>query len=122
MGHSTDDRRALAEIERRLVRDDPGLDRRMTTLNEQFPQDLGPPGSHALDSGPAPGHDTDSGPDPGPGRPRAGRRKVVLIVLAVIALLGLLLTAFLGAASTPSDGTDTGPAALGVAASADPVT
>ncbi|MFJ9825156.1 DUF3040 domain-containing protein [Streptomyces sp. NPDC101160] len=122
MGHSTDDRRALAEIERRLVRDDPALDKRMTTLNAQFPQDLGPPGSHALDPGPDPGHHPGPSPDAGSGRPRASRRKVVLVVLAVIALLGLLLTAFLGAASTPSDGADTGPAALGVSASADPAT
>ncbi|MGW5425274.1 DUF3040 domain-containing protein [Streptomyces sp. NPDC003943] len=120
MGHSTDDRRALAEIERHLVRDDPGLDMRMATLNQQFPQDPGPPGSRGSSPvhSPSPGPD----PDPGQGRPRSSRRKAVLVVLAVIALLGLLLTAFLGAASTPSDGADTGPAALGVSASAAPVT
>lgn len=122
MGHSTDDRRALAEIERRLVRDDPGLDRRMTTLNQQFPQDPGPPGSRSPSPVHGPSADPDPGPGPGHGRPRSSRRKAVLVVLAVIALLGLLLTAFLGAASTPSDGADTGPAALGVSASAAPVT
>ncbi|GGS97937.1 hypothetical protein GCM10010222_44550 [Streptomyces tanashiensis] len=98
--------RALGDIERGLARDDPGLDALMTTLNEQFPQD-GPqlPSSSAS----------------GAGRSHRSRRTVAVIALIVIAPLGLILTAVLGANGTPpSDTTDTGAAPFALSAQVHP--
>jgi hypothetical protein len=66
-----DEERTLAKIERRLTREDPGLASLMDTLNQQFPE----------------GHEHD--------RKRWNWRKTAVVVLAVLALAGLLLTAVL---------------------------
>jgi hypothetical protein len=73
-----DEERILAKIERCLARDDPGLATRMNTLNEQFPE--------------------------GRSDGREGRnwRKIAAVVLAVVALVGLILTAML-AKPPPAD-------------------
>ncbi|MFI5763106.1 DUF3040 domain-containing protein [Streptomyces sp. NPDC051563] len=72
-----DEERALARMERCLARDDPELATRISMLNEQFPQ-------MCVD-----------------GRPRRNRRKTAAIVLAMVALLGLVLTVLL--TRTPPD-------------------
>ncbi|MFG2489064.1 DUF3040 domain-containing protein [Streptomyces virginiae] len=72
-----DEERALARIERCLARDDPELATRISMLNEQFPQVC----VH--------------------GRLRRNRRKTAAVVLAIVALLGLVLTALL--TRTPPD-------------------
>lgn len=89
MSHSTDDRRVLAEIERRLAHDDPELVALFVTLVQQFP--------------PAP---EEPRPAARPERRRRLRRKPAVIVFALIALLGLILTAVLSAPPSPSPGED----------------
>jgi hypothetical protein len=74
-----DDRRILAEIERRLARDDPELTSLMDALNYQFPDDQDD------------AHDRD---DDVVGGQLSWRWKAVAI-LAVLALVGLLLAAIL---------------------------
>ncbi|AYV25658.1 hypothetical protein EES41_02780 [Streptomyces sp. ADI95-16] len=87
-----DEERALARIERYLARDDPELATRISMLNEQFPQGC----VH--------------------GRPRRNRRKTAAVLLAIVALLGLVLTALLG--RTPPDGNPGRPVGLAPAFSA----
>ncbi|OAH09872.1 CBS domain-containing protein [Streptomyces jeddahensis] len=83
MNPSMDDRHILAEIERRLARDDPELASRIDTLNRQFPQD-------------SEGDHNDTGK-------RRDWRVVTAVVLTIVALLGLLLTAILGAPPRDDD-------------------
>ncbi|MFE5944731.1 DUF3040 domain-containing protein [Streptomyces sp. NPDC056480] len=93
MSHSTDDRRVLAEIERRLARDDPELCTLLATLIRQFP--------------PGPEEPRPDGPRPAArtGRRRLRRRPAV-ILFALIAVLGLILTAILTAPSSPPPAED----------------
>ena len=72
MNPSMDDRRALAEIERCLGRDDPGLVSRMDALNEKF--------TEAKGDGPVE-------------RQRWDGRWVAALVLVVVALFAVILTA-----------------------------
>ncbi|NWF29084.1 DUF3040 domain-containing protein [Streptomyces sp. PKU-EA00015] len=74
MNPPMDDRRALAEIERFLVRDDPELASRMDALNGQFAEVRSEPRERSHP------HDW---------------RWVVALVVAVVALLGMILTAVL---------------------------
>ncbi|WP_329286092.1 DUF3040 domain-containing protein [Streptomyces sp. NBC_00691] len=91
MSHSTDDRRVLAEIEQRLARDDPQLFALFATLIQRFP------------------------PVPEESRPSSGRRgrrnlrRPAAILFALIAVLGLILTALLSAQPSPPPGEDTRP-------------
>ncbi|MFF8288838.1 DUF3040 domain-containing protein [Streptomyces sp. NPDC016309] len=71
--------RILAQIERGLTSDDPGLAARMSALNGHFP-----------------GEGQDAVP---PGRGQRSWRRRTAWVLVVIALVGLLLTAILNASS-----------------------
>ncbi|MCB8905478.1 MULTISPECIES: DUF3040 domain-containing protein [unclassified Streptomyces] len=91
MSHSTDDRRVLAEIERRLARDDPELFALFATLIQQFPP---------VPEEPRPAARTER---------RRMRRKPAVILFALIAVLGLLLTALLSAPSSPPPGEDSQP-------------
>ncbi|MFC8275302.1 DUF3040 domain-containing protein [Streptomyces sp. NPDC057271] len=91
MSHPADDERILADMERGLTHDDPALSATMETLNQQFP-----------------------GQPERSGRARLSRRDprlVAAVVLAVIALLGLILTAALNSPPAPPDGEVTRPAA-----------
>ncbi|MCX5230821.1 DUF3040 domain-containing protein [Streptomyces sp. NPDC006553] len=88
MSHSTDDRRVLAEIERRLARDDPELVALFATLIQQFPP---------VPEEPRPAARTER---------RRLRRKPALILFALIAVLGLILTALLSAPPSPPPGED----------------
>ncbi|MFG2772203.1 DUF3040 domain-containing protein [Streptomyces sp. NPDC048350] len=85
MSHPADDQRILAEIEQDLSRDDPALVALVDALNQQFPKQQPTP----------------------PGEVRASRRHrarvVTAVVLAVIAVLGLILIAVLSAPATPPD-------------------
>ncbi|MET7755846.1 DUF3040 domain-containing protein [Streptomyces sp. NPDC005389] len=92
MSHSTDDRRVLAEIERRLARDDPDLVALFATLIQQFPP---------VPEEPRPAARTE--------RRRRLRRKPAVILFVLIAVLGLILTALLSAPSSPSPGEDAPP-------------
>ncbi|MEU7005569.1 DUF3040 domain-containing protein [Streptomyces sp. NPDC046332] len=84
MSHPADDQRILAEIEQDLSRDDPALVALVDALNQQFPKQPTPSGEV-----------------------RAARqhraRVVAAVVLAVIAVLGLILIAVLSAPATPPD-------------------
>ncbi|MFF5923253.1 DUF3040 domain-containing protein [Streptomyces flavochromogenes] len=91
MSHSTDDRRVLAEMEQRLARDDPELFALFATLIQRFP--------------PVP---EETRPAARKGRRRL-RRKPAVILFALIAVLGLILTALLSAPSSPPSGEDTPP-------------
>lgn len=75
MNPSMDDRRILAEIERRLARDDPELTSLMDALNHQFPG--------AQDEADEPNSD---------GERRDWRVKAA-VVLAILAVVGMILTA-----------------------------
>ncbi|MCP9960026.1 MULTISPECIES: DUF3040 domain-containing protein [Streptomyces] len=98
MASGMDENRLLAEIERLLARDDPGLEARMSELTRQF-----------ADDPPAPGAAPPGGPDgdDGDGQARRERdwRKVLALVAVVVAVVGLLLTAIL----TQPPGSGTGP-------------
>lgn len=76
MSSPMDDRRILAEIERRLAEDDPDLESLMGTLNEQFGDDAGDDAEHDK---------------------RWDWRWVTAAVLAVVALLAVILTLILTA-------------------------
>ncbi|MFF8842235.1 DUF3040 domain-containing protein [Streptomyces sp. NPDC015127] len=80
MNPPMDDRRALAEIERFLARDDPELASRMDALNGQFAEVR-----------------SERREEPH----RRDWRWVVALVVAVVALLGMILTAVLMAPQTP---------------------
>lgn len=69
-----DDRRILADIERRLARDDPELASLMDALNQQFPEGC-----------------DDGGNDKRERRDWRDWRVVTAVVLAIVALLGLIL-------------------------------
>ncbi|GAA2499875.1 DUF3040 domain-containing protein [Streptomyces gobitricini] len=77
MASEMDEARLLAEIEQHLAREDPGLAARISALDEQFPDDTAPP----------PAEDGNARPWSMP----------FAWVLAVIAVMGLLLTAILNA-------------------------
>lgn len=75
--------RILAQIERGLSTEDPGLAARMSTLNDQFP-----------------GKDQDGAPTPpAPPKRHRHRHRRTALILVVIALVGMLLTAVLNASS-----------------------
>ncbi|MGW0761211.1 DUF3040 domain-containing protein [Streptomyces sp. NPDC002814] len=97
MNPSMDDRRILAEMERHLARDDPGLVSLMDALNHQFPHDQDD----------ADGRDDDAA--------RHSRRRKAAVAFLIIALAGLILTAIL--TSSPADDTPRPPKSLAVAAS-----
>lgn len=80
---SMDDRRILAEMERHLARDDPELASLMDALNHQFPED---------------GHENEN--DNKASHKWYGK---VAIVLAVVAVVGMLLTAILSGQTSPDD-------------------
>lgn len=89
MNHPMDDRRILAEIERGLVAEDPGLAALMTSLNQQFA------------GGPcADGHDRVR---------RRDWRVVAGIIFLVVAVLGLFLTAALQGTSQQTEVEDRRP-------------
>ncbi|MER5209584.1 DUF3040 domain-containing protein [Streptomyces sp. NPDC002838] len=92
MNPSMDDRRILAEIERRLARDDPELASLLDALNHQFPQE------------------PDDADDHGGGH---GLRRKVIVALLIVALAGLILTALL--AKPPPADDNQGPPAKGLA-------
>jgi hypothetical protein len=75
MNPSMDDRRILAEMERRLSRDDPELVALMDTLNHQFPDD-----EEAIRT-------------PNDEQKRHDWRWKAMVVFAVVLVLGLVLTA-----------------------------
>lgn len=75
MNPSMDDRRILAEIERRLARDDPDLTSLMDALNHQFP-----------------GAQDDADERNGDGERRDWRVKAAA-ALAILAVVGMILTA-----------------------------
>jgi hypothetical protein len=79
MNPSMNQRRTLAAIERRLIRDDPELSTRMDTLNHQF-RDVS--GDHQT---------------------RRDRWKLAAAMLATVALLGLILAALLAKQSLAED-------------------
>ncbi|WP_192583662.1 DUF3040 domain-containing protein [Streptomyces albicerus] len=76
-----DDRRILAEIERRLARDDPELASRMDALNHQFPDDQHDAGRN------------DGAADDDGGGGRQGLRRKAITALLILALAGMILTA-----------------------------
>ncbi|MFI2369407.1 DUF3040 domain-containing protein [Streptomyces sp. NPDC018833] len=80
---SMDDRRILAEMERHLARDAPELASLMDALNRQFPED---------------GHENES--DNKASHEWYGK---LAIVLAVVAVVGMLLTAILSGQTSPDD-------------------
>ncbi|MFG2836962.1 DUF3040 domain-containing protein [Streptomyces zaomyceticus] len=91
MSHPADDERILADIERGLTHDDPALSTMMESLNQQFP-----------------------GRQERSVKARLSRRDprlVTAVVLAAIALLGLILTAALNSSPGPPDGEITRPGA-----------
>lgn len=89
MNHPMDDRRILAEIERGLAAEDPGLVALMDSLNQQFAN--GPD---------VEGHDTVR---------RRDWRVVAGIIFLVVAVLGLFLTAVLQGTSQQTDVEDRRP-------------
>ncbi|WP_395365924.1 DUF3040 domain-containing protein [Streptomyces sp. YH02] len=91
MSHPADDERILADMERALTDDDPALSATIDILNQQFPEQ--------------PERSVKSRVS------RRDPRLVTAVVLAVIALLGLILTAALNSPPAPSDGEITRPAA-----------
>ncbi|MCP9946998.1 DUF3040 domain-containing protein [Streptomyces somaliensis] len=103
MASGMDDNRILAEIERLLAREDPGLEARMSELARQFPGDPADPASP---------------PSPPSARPAGDggerdRRRVLALAAVVIAVVGLVLTAILTRPSGPDAGTRPGsPAGL----------
>lgn len=97
MSHPADDERILADMERGLTHDDPALSATLETLNQQFtgqPERAVPPERSAK----AP-------------LSRRDPRLVTAVILAVIALVGLILTAALNSSPPPPDGEITRPAA-----------
>ncbi|MBT2528317.1 DUF3040 domain-containing protein [Streptomyces sp. ISL-99] len=78
-----DDRRILAEMERRLARDDPDLASLMDALNGQFP----------------------TGPDDGPNDDgdRHDWRWKTAVVFAIVAVVAMILTAILTRPPSPDD-------------------
>lgn len=108
MASGMDENRLLAEIERLLAREDPGLEARMSELARQLPGDpadraAAPPGDRDREGGEC-------------GR-RRDRRRVLTLAAVVIALVGLVLTAILTQPSGPGAGTTPGsPAGLPAAA------
>ncbi|MGW0821112.1 hypothetical protein [Streptomyces sp. NPDC002845] len=107
MNPSMDDRRILAEIERRLARDDPELVRLMDAINHQFPDELDDADSHSH------GH-SHSDSDNDSGRYDLCRRAIVALIIA--AMTGLMLAAFF-AEPHPADDNQ-GPPANGLAPAA----
>lgn len=115
MSPAMDEERAFARIERRLASDDPALARRIDVLNRQFDE---PAGDGRLtahgDEGRVAGHVGDeaiAGHGIDGGEKRSWTFKVA-VVLAVVAAVGLLLTAIL---SAPSGGERQSPQPSGVA-------
>lgn len=105
MNPPMDDRRILAEIEDGLSRDDPELTSLIDTLNQQFPDKEGGSESGISDS-----HNTDSQDSGGNGIDRGdddiGRvdwRWRVGVALAIIGVLGMILTALFGRSPWPDD-------------------
>jgi hypothetical protein len=94
MNPSMDDRRILAEIERRLARDDPELASLMDALNHQFP------------------HDQDDADERNDGERRDWRVKAA-VALAILAVVGMILTAIFTKPPPADDnhGPPNGPAA-----------
>ncbi|GEC05366.1 hypothetical protein SSP24_30210 [Streptomyces spinoverrucosus] len=74
MNPEMDEERVLAQLERRLAQDDPALAATMDALNEQFPDE---PGAQAADSE----------------EQQRNWRRTAAIACAVVAFLGLFLTA-----------------------------
>lgn len=74
MNPEMDEERVLAQLERRLAQDDPGLAATMDALNEQFPDEPGaqPAGSEEK---------------------QRNWRRTAAIIFAIVAFLGLFLTA-----------------------------
>ncbi|MFF9013589.1 DUF3040 domain-containing protein [Streptomyces sp. NPDC014870] len=91
MSHPADDERILADMERGLTHDDPALKATLETLNQQFPKQPEQSVKARLS--------------------RRDPRLVTAVVLAVIALLGLILTAALNSSPAPPAGEITRPAA-----------
>jgi cytochrome c-type biogenesis protein CcmH/NrfG len=119
MASGRDDDRLLAEIERLLAREDPGLDARMSALARQLTEDpaagAAPHGRTAREDGRGTGAEE--------GEHRAGRderrdwRKVLALVAVVVAVVGLVLTAILTQPSGSGAGTTPGsPAGLSAVA------
>lgn len=77
MAFEMDEDRLLAEIEHHLAREDPDLAARISALDEQFTDDTAPPPAEEEKE-----------------RPWA---MPIALILAVIAIMGLLLTAILNA-------------------------
>ncbi|MFI6012623.1 hypothetical protein ACIBAG_28050 [Streptomyces sp. NPDC051243] len=105
MNHSMDDGRILAEMERRLARDDPGLTTLIDTLNHQFPDDQEDTDSRGTDSRGTDSRGTDSHHD---GIGRVDWRWKAAMAVAVIAVLGMILTAVF--TRSPSPDGNQGPA------------
>ncbi|MBC9726339.1 DUF3040 domain-containing protein [Streptomyces sp. TRM68367] len=93
--------RILALLEQRLGADDPALAATMAVLNQQFPDEAGTESSNGPGNGPGNGV---NGPDNGA---RRRRWLIAATVFAIIAVVGLFLTAVLN--TTPRS-TDTDPA------------
>lgn len=114
MASGRDEDRLLAEIERLLAREDPGLDARMSALTRRLAGDPAAPAAGAVRrEGPA--RDGERGTGCGSGRDggkrrgrrdgRRDRRKVLALVAVVIAVVGLVLTALLTQPSGSGGGT-----------------
>ncbi|MGW0763158.1 hypothetical protein ACWD1Y_43005 [Streptomyces sp. NPDC002814] len=114
MSSARDEDRVFARIEHWLTSDDPALAQRMDALNQQFGKRVGD-GRLTVhgDEDPVSAHVDEervTGKDPG-GKERSGTFKLA-VVLAVVAAVGLLLTAIL---SAPSNGERQSPQPHGVA-------
>jgi hypothetical protein len=92
MNPDMDEAGILAQLERRLARDDPELAATMNALNQQFPDD---PEAESSD-----GHEEEG--------KRRNWRRTAATVFAIIALLGLFLTAVLNTEPRQAD-KDPGP-------------
>jgi hypothetical protein len=103
-----DDERALARIEQRLASDDPALARRIEALNTQVTE-LASDGRRPdfrVDGRPVTGHAHENqvtGQVRGGGEERSWTVKVA-VVFAVLAAVGLLLTAILSAPGSGGEG------------------
>ncbi|MBV7697543.1 DUF3040 domain-containing protein [Streptomyces sp. TRM70350] len=87
MNPEMDEERVLAQLERRLAQDDPALAATMDALNEQFPEEP--------EAEPAQSHEEKE--------KQHDWRRTAATVLAVIAALGLFLTAVLNSSSHQGD-------------------
>ncbi|RZB14320.1 DUF3040 domain-containing protein [Streptomyces sp. F001] len=84
MNPEMDEQRVLAQLERRLAQDDPALAATMDALNEQFPDE---PEAQPADSE----------------EKKRNWRRTAVTVCAIIAFLGLVLTAVLSSNPHPVD-------------------